>query len=68
MTEQARKSDLVEVAVEFRRHTERGLAVWDGERDERNREVWIWVPLALVEFAEGVLTLPGWLAQEKGLL
>ncbi|WP_137387997.1 hypothetical protein [Rhodoligotrophos defluvii] len=61
-----KRHDLIDIAVQVRRTTERAALVQDGIREA-------WVPLALVELAaqgDGThtLTCPEWLAQEKGLI
>ena len=57
-------SDLVDVAVQKHGETERAWLVSDtGERKDA-----IWIPKSQAELADGVLTLPEWLAKEKGLI
>lgn len=63
------RSNLIEVAADFRRDTDRGIAIWDGDRDEAGREVWTWLPKKLVENnGDGTFTMPEWLARDKGLI
>lgn len=67
------KSDLVEIACKVRSEREKSIAIWDGELesiDGREREKWTWLPKSQIEVdadAETV-TMPEWLAVEKGLV
>ena len=64
-----REPELVDIACEVRRETEKGIAIWDGEQMEDGREKWTWLPKAQVEINnDGTITLPVWLAQEKELI
>lgn len=61
-----RRSDLVDVTVTFVRESERAWCVNDGTKD-------VWIPKSKGELerqARGVceLTIPEWLAKEKGLI
>ena len=59
----------VEVSAEFRTQRGKAIAVYVGEKDERGREVWILLPMRLVEMnGNGVYVMPEWLACEKGLI
>lgn len=62
------KSDLVDLPVQIHARTERAILV----SDDGERERAVWLPLAHVEIvAEGrhhVVTLPEWLALERGLI
>ena len=65
----ARHHDIIEIAAEMRRETERGIAIFDGEKDESGREVWTWLPKAHVENnGDGTFSMPEWLAMDKGLI
>jgi hypothetical protein len=57
------KSDLVDVAGELRRETDRAFLIFDGSKE-------VWLPKALVEHDEDDRTfaMPEWLAKEKGLI
>lgn len=62
--DRARKSDLIDCAVQLHHTTDKAWLVSDtGEREKA-----VWIPKSQAEFAEGVLTLPEWLATEKGLI
>ena len=66
--DEARKSDLVDLDLDYAGHSPKAIAVKrEGERE------WIWLPLSQCEYemtAPGRLrlTLPKWLARQKGLL
>lgn len=63
------RSDLVEIAAEFRMERGNGIAIWDGARNAQGREVWIWLPASLVEnHGDGTFTLPEWLAKQEDLI
>ena len=60
---------LVDIACEIRKQTEKGIAIWDGEHEKGGREKWTWLPKAEVEVNDdGTVTMPEWLATEKGLV
>jgi hypothetical protein len=73
-----RSSKLVDVECVVRRETEKGLAVADGSTEtitmaggrKVTREKMVWLPKALVEVNadDGTVTMPEWLAVEKGLV
>lgn len=56
-----RDSKLTDIAVELRHETPRAYLVFDGARE-------VWLPKSQCEFADGTVTLPEWLAKEKGLI
>ena len=71
------KSDLVDVILEARIQRGAAQAFFQGDqeedRDGNMRENWIWLPLSQIEVVpkEGTLctvTMPEWLAHEKGLI
>ena len=54
------RSDLIDIAVEKRGETEKGIRLYDGNVTE-------WVPKSQVEDnGDGTYAMPEWLAQEKG--
>lgn len=60
------KSDLIDIAVTVKGETQSAYRVYDGKRTE-------WVPkyqveLDIVDKASAILTLPEWLALEKGFI
>lgn len=68
MIEHAMKSDLVEVSVQLRHTTERAVLIFDGAAE-------VWLPISQIEVTPAdpitgmtIITLPEWLAQEKGLI
>lgn len=74
------KSNLVDIACEIRQDdpTKKAIAVADGTMEEvvdqrtgevTEREKWFWLPRSQIEIdGEGTVTLPDWLAREKGLI
>lgn len=63
------KRELVDITCEVRKETDKGLAIWDGEEDKDGKEVWTWLPKSEVEVNDdGTITLPEWLAKNKGLI
>lgn len=58
----ARKSDLVDIAAEMKGETEKAFRLYDGARTE-------WVPKSQVEDnGDGTFTMPEWLAKESGFI
>lgn len=63
------KSDLVDIAVQVHHRTDKAILVSDdGDRDKA-----VWLPLSQIEIeerAKGIVevTLPEWLAMDKGLI
>lgn len=56
------KSDLIEIAGELRRETEKAFLIFDGDKQ-------VWLPKALVEQDDdNTFSMPEWLALEKGLI
>ena len=57
-----RKSDLVDIAAEVRRETDKAWLIFDGHRE-------VWLPKSQCEAnPDKTFTMPEWLANEKGLL
>jgi hypothetical protein len=55
-------SDLVDIAAEIRRETEKAWLLFDGERE-------VWVPKSQVEDnGDGTFAMPEWLAIAKELI
>jgi hypothetical protein len=59
--DQAQKANLIDVAVHLHRETANAWLVSDDGDVARA----VWVPKSQAELADGVLTLPEWLAKEK---
>lgn len=63
---------LIDLTCEIRHETDQAVAVADGTIDMDlgdGKEKWFWLPKSLVEVnGDGTITLPEWLAQEKGLI
>jgi len=57
------RSDLIDIACELLHETDKAYLI-----SEDGGETKIWVPKSMSEFDHGILTLPEWLATEKGLL
>lgn len=68
------KSKLVDIACEIRSDDpkKKAIAVADGTTekiDDREREKWFWLPRSEIEInPDGTVTMPEWLALEKGLI
>lgn len=68
------KRRLVDIACEIRSNDPRkkAIAVVDGtteEVDGRERMKWFWLPRSEIEINDnGTVTMPEWLALEKGLI
>lgn len=63
LSDEPRKSDLVDVAGEIRHETERAYLFYDGARE-------VWLPKSQVEWdsKDKIMAMPEWLATEKNLL
>lgn len=67
------RSDLIDIECEYRYATESAIAIYDGQLKD-GQEVWIWLPKSQIEFQQHppslriTVTLPEWLAIEKGLV
>lgn len=67
-------SNLIDIACEVRRDRphQKAIAVADGStemKDGREREKWFWLPRTEIEVnPNGTVTMPEWLALEKGLI
>tara|TARA_R110000868_G_scaffold118_2_gene1207 strand:- start:3329 stop:3523 length:195 start_codon:yes stop_codon:yes gene_type:complete len=63
------KSDIIDIDVEVSYRTEKAVLVHTGNKDEA-----VWLPLSMIEIEPSGLagietvTLPEWLALEKGLI
>lgn len=57
------KSDLVDIACEIKRETEKAYLIFDGDKE-------VWLPKSQVEWDQDAKTMamPEWLATEKGLI
>ena len=69
MTGTARKSDLIDMALQLHARTERAVLV----SDDGDKEKAVWLPLSQVEvlpLKHGTIavTMPEWLALDKGLI
>lgn len=74
-----RDAKLIDIACKVVRETEKGIAIADGTTEQHTdpktgeiteREKWTWLPKSQVEVNtdEGTVTMPEWLATEKGLV
>lgn len=60
--DEARRSDLVDIAAEKRAETEKAILLFDGLQS-------VWVPKSQVEeYGDGTFAMPEWLAKDKGLI
>lgn len=74
----SKDAELCDVDCYFRRETEKGVAVADGTKfvdpkTKEHKEKWFWLPRSLIEIEQKkgdhvVITMPRWLAEEKGLV
>ena len=67
------KSDIVDVSLEPRLRRDKAQAFFQGELDEDDKEIWIWLPLSQIEVEVQdsrlvTVSLPEWLAIEKELI
>jgi hypothetical protein len=68
------KSNLVDIACVVRSNhpSKKAIAVVDGTEEEvdgRKRMKWFWLPRSEIEInPNGTVTMPEWLALEKGLI
>lgn len=70
--------ELVDIACQIRRKTEKAVAIADGTMEEvvdpktgevTERERFYWLPLSQIEINEdGTITMPIWMAEVKGLV
>ena len=59
---QSGQSDLIEIAGDLRRETDKAFLIFDGDKE-------VWLPKSQVEDnGDGTFTLPEWLAMDKGLI
>lgn len=64
------RSDLVDLTLELREERPLAIAVSDPAKPKNK---WVWLPKSKIEFSakgRGIVevTMPGWLAREKGLI
>lgn len=62
--DQAQKVNIIDVAVQIHAETAKAWLV----SDDGDKARAVWVPKSQAELADGVLTLPEWLAKEKKLI
>lgn len=58
-----RTSDIVDIAGELRRETDKAFLIFDGTKE-------VWLPKALVQhdLTDGTFAMPEWLALERELI
>lgn len=60
---------IIDVALDARMVKGKAQAFSQGEIDENDREIWIWLPLSQIEINDdGTVSMPEWLAHDKGLI
>ncbi len=70
MSDGARKSDLIDVSMQLHHETPKAILV----SDDGDKSKAVWLPLSQIEFEHKgssgivVVTMPEWLATEKGLV
>lgn len=65
------RSDLIEVACKIVRRTDKAVGVTDGtiDMDLDGKDKIVWLPKSQIEINDdGTITMPEWLAKEKGLI
>lgn len=71
------KSDIVDIELEPRLRREKAQAFFAGELDENDKEIWIWLPLSVIEIDDEVgggtgntvtVSMPESWALDKGLI
>jgi len=70
------KSNLVDISCHIADEREKAVAIADGTMekldDGREREKWFWLPRSQIEIdtsgKQPVVTMPEWLAKDKGLI
>lgn len=53
--------DIIEIACIIKYQTEKAVLINDGDKD-------VWLPLSKVDVSENEVSLPEWLALDKGLI
>jgi hypothetical protein len=66
------RSDLIDITCRVISEREKAIAIVNGTMETvgpYEREKWFWLPRAEIEINDdGTITLPEWLAREKGLI
>jgi hypothetical protein len=69
------KSDLIDIECEIVAEREKAIAITDGTTEQhegKERAKWFWLPRSQIEIAPNgktfTVTMPEWLATEKGLI
>jgi hypothetical protein len=67
------RSDLIDIACEILIEKPKAIGIADGTDDEEGKQRLFWLPLSQIEIERGhgrsaTVTMPEWLAQEKGLI
>jgi len=63
------RSNLIDIAVILLSETERAYLVETGDIDAKGNPIRIWLPKSQVELnTDDTMTMPEWLAKEKGLI
>lgn len=77
MSKRQHESDLVDITCEIMQEREKAIAVADGTMEDINyshglsdeRLKWFWLPRSQIEInGDGTITMPEWLAKDKGLI
>lgn len=58
-----RPSDVVDIACEIRRETERAYCIFDG-----SKEAWVAKSLCEWDASDKTMAMPEWVAKDKGLI
>ncbi len=63
------KLDLIDITCEIRARSDKAFGLWEGELTKDGEAVLAWVPKSQCEENDdGTVTMPEWLAYEKGLI
>jgi len=73
MTRCDKPVDMIDVELAPRMEREKACAFSQGEIDDDDREIWIWLPVSQIEVEHGsrgmaTVTMPEWLAMKKELI
>lgn len=67
---------LIDITCDIISETDKGIQIWDGTMEvvdtagmKTRQRKYVWLPKSQVEInGDGTITMPEWLAQDKGLI
>ena len=68
------ESNIIDVQLEKRLERDKACAFFQGEVDDKNNEIWVWLPYSMIEIDDGdgkdvvTVSMPEWFAKQKGLI